>query len=406
MKKTNQTPVTLVRGANVFKKGQWQKTDFYISDSTFAFSTTATIKDTLKADGKYITPGFVEGHTHNLDRMYQKSMVNRYLSEGVTVIRNMTSKSRGVEKFRMYLESVPSPRVLYANWGFTSTLGHPFMAYEPYVLGLRDRSQFDKYSEKLDTSRKDLYNSYAFVDSIPQLKEIWPKFLETDPDLVKIYYFNEDQIQSRQKGAYGLRLEVAKALIDSAHVDKLKVHAHIGTTQEFEKMLNAGIDGFAHTPEFRWDGDSASLEDYYLPDDLLKKAAQKEVILNPTAALNYSKHAGDTSILMRVAQLQTDMIKRYRRFGGRIVPGTDIYGSTSEPIFTYYAKYIELPPRELVSIFTEEPTAAILPNKKIGKIEEAYEATFLIFDQEPFSNNTWEKPEQVYLKGKRVLLDE
>ena len=394
--------VTLVQGAKLFQNGQWAQKDFYIYDTIMKFKNTAPINDTVLADGKYITPGFVEGHTHNLDRAWQRSYVDKYLSEGITVVRNMTSKSNGVAKFREYLQTRPSPRVLYANWGFTSTLGHPFMAYEPYTIGLRNREDFKKNSKRLDTSRVDLYNSYAFVDSISQLKDIWPRYLKTDPDLVKIYYFNEDGIKSRKKGTYGLKYEVAKAIIDSAHAADLKVHAHIGNAEEFEKMLDAGVDGFAHTPEFSWEGDSNNLSKYYLTDDMLRKASEKNAILNPTATINYARNKNDSILLQKIADLQTDMIKRYRALGGSIVPGTDFFAQTSQPLLDYYAKYIDLPADELVSIFTEEATEALFNDPNFGKLESGSEATFLIFDEKPFSNETWKKPKTVFLKGEKV----
>jgi hypothetical protein len=395
-------PVTLVKGGYVFQNGQWSQKDFYIKDQVLRFSSDNLIKDTLDAKGRYITPGFVDGHTHNLDRRYQHRLVNQYLSEGVLLVRNMTSKSKGVEAFRKHLDTVPSPRVLYSNWGFTSTLGHPFTAYEPYILGFYTPKEMKENAKTLMNSRKDLYNSYAFVDSIPQLKAIWPKFLETNPDLVKIYYFNEKDIETRNMGTYGLRYEVAKAIIDSAHQAGLKVHAHIGTAQEFEKMLDAGVDGFAHTPGFSWRGDSTNLSQYYLTDKMLKKASERDVILNPTAVINYARNKNDEMLLKKVAELQTDMIKRYRAYGGTIVPGTDKFGSTSKPMLDYYAQYINLPADDLVSIFTEEATEALLPDEKTGKLQEDYEASFLIFDQKPFENKTWNAPESVYLKGKKV----
>ena len=396
----NNQPVVHVKGAQIFQDSEWKVADFFIQDSTITFQKKSTVKKTIDATGKYITPGFVEGHTHNLDRMWQKSYVEKYLKEGIMVVRNMTSKSKGTKKFRKYLDTIQSPRVLYANWGFTSTLGHPFTAYEPYVLGLNTPKKIKENAEKLRSSRKELYNAYAFVDSISQLKEIWPKYLKTNPDLTKIYYFNEEGIEAKKMGTYGLRFKVAKAIIDSAHAYNLKVHAHIGNEQEFEKMLDAGVDGFAHTPEFNWSGDSTNLSQYYLTDQVLKKASERDVILNPTAAINYAKNKNDSITLQKVADLQTDMIKRFRNFGGIILPGTDFFGQTSKPVLDYYAKYIDLPPNELVSIFTEEATRAVLPDVKTGKLIEGYEASFLIFENKPFENKSWEKPQQVYLKGK------
>ena len=240
------------------------------------------------------------------------------------------------------------------------------------------------------------------MDSIPQLKKIWPRFLETNPNLVKIYYFNEDKIETREKGTYGLRYEVAQAIIDSAHAANLKVHAHIGTAQELEKMVDAGVDGFAHTPGYQWNGDSTQLEKYYLDDQLLQKSADQNVILNPTAIFNLFNNKNDSIAINQVATLQTDMIRRYREMGGTIVPGLDMFASTSEKLFDYYANYINLPPEEKVSIFTEEATEALLPDVKTGKLKENYEASFLIFDKQPFADKIWEKPEKVFLKGKKV----
>jgi len=396
----NRISVTWVKNGYLFKNGTWKKTNFYFDKDSLTFSEHVSIIDTIDVKGKYITPGFVEGHTHNLDRSYQHNLVNQYLSEGIMVVRNMTSKSKGVKAFRKHIDTVPSPRVLYSNWGFTSTLGHPFTAYEPYILGFYTPKKIKENAKELMNSRKDLFNSYAFVDSISQLKEIWPKFLKTNPDFVKIYYFNEKGIETRKMGTYGLKYEVAKAIIDSAHAYDLEVHAHIGNTQEFEKMLDAGVDGFAHTPGFSWEGDSTNLSEYYLTDKMLKKAAERDVILNPTALINYVKNNNDSILLKKVAALQTDMIKRYRKFGGTIVPGADWFNQTSQPMLDYYAEYIDLPANEIVSIFTEEATEAILPDVKTGKLKDGYEASFLIFDKKPFENKSWEKPEQVYLKGK------
>ena len=396
----NRISVTWVKNGYLFKNGTWKKTNFYFDKDSLTFSEHVSIIDTIDVKGKYITPGFVEGHTHNLDRSYQHNLVNQYLSEGIMVVRNMTSKSKGVKAFRKHIDTVPSPRILYSNWGFTSTLGHPFTAYEPYILGFYTPKKIKENAKELMNSRKDLFNSYAFVDSISQLKEIWPKFLKTNPDFVKIYYFNEKGIETRKMGTYGLKYEVAKAIIDSAHAYDLEVHAHIGNTQEFEKMLDAGVDGFAHTPGFSWEGDSTNLSEYYLTDKMLKKAAERDVILNPTALINYVKNNNDSILLKKVAALQTDMIKRYRKFGGTIVPGADWFNQTSQPMLDYYAEYIDLPANEIVSIFTEEATEAILPDVKTGKLKDGYEASFLIFDKKPFENKSWEKPEQVYLKGK------
>lgn len=209
--------VTRVEGATLRVDGQWVRRDFFIVDDTIRWRADRTAEDTLRFPGHYITPGFADAHTHNLDRSWQRSYVDRYLSEGTLVVKNLTAKSEGARAFRAYMKDRPSPTVRHANWGFTSTLGHLFMAYEPYAMGLNDPSTWQAQADSIAQSRVDLYNAYAFVDSVAQLESIWSRFLETDPDVVKIYYFNKEGIEKQRMGRHGLRREVAEAIIDSAH---------------------------------------------------------------------------------------------------------------------------------------------------------------------------------------------
>jgi imidazolonepropionase-like amidohydrolase len=397
--------VTRVEGATLRVEGQWVERDFFIVDDTIRWRTDREPGDTLRLPGRYVTPGFADAHTHNLDRAWQQRFVDSYLSEGTLVVQNLTSKSDGVREFRAFMEGRPSPKVRYANWGFTSTLGHPFMAYEPYTMGL-DRSTWDEKADTIAQSRIDLYNSYAFVDSVDQLESVWPRFLETEPDLVKIYYFNEGQIEANIEnqvmGQHGLRRAVAAAIIDSAHAAGLEVYAHVETRSDFEAMLDDGVDGIAHMPGYSWGGDSTTVNTYDLPDAVLQSAARQDVVIVPTAALNAYTNRNDSTALRAAAAFQTDLIRRYRQMGGAIAPGSDIFGSTGEPVYTYYAKHIGLGPGEKLDLLTTEATEAILPDMQTGRIADGYEASFLVFRERPFASGQWTRPAQVYLRGAKV----
>jgi len=394
--------ITLVEGATLRVDGQWVQRDFFIANGTIRWSVDRAADDTLRFPGHYITPGLADAHTHNLDRSWQRSYVDRYLSEGTLVVQNLTAKSEGARAFRAYMEDIPSPTVRYANWGFTSTLGHPFLAYEPYAMGLNDPSTWQAQADSIAQSRIDLYNSYAFVDSVAQLASIWPRFLETDPNVVKIYYFNEDEIKEQVMGNHGLRHEVAEAIIDSAHAHGLNVYAHVETRRDVERMLDADVDGFAHMPGYGWDGDSTTVATYYLPDAVLERAARQNVTIIPTATLNAYSNQGDTTAFQAAADLQTDLIRRYRQLGGSIAAGSDVFASTGTVMYSYYAEHIDLPPDEKLDLLTTETTKAILPDVSTGRIAEGYAASFLVFRDRPFASDRWRKPSHVYLRGEKV----
>jgi imidazolonepropionase-like amidohydrolase len=237
---------------------------------------------------------------------------------------------------------------------------------------------------------------------VSQLQTIWPKFLETNPDHVKIYYFNEEGIDDQVPGNHGLRLPVAKAIIDSAYASGLRVFAHVETRKDFETMVDAGVDGFAHMPGYFWSGDTKTYDTYYLPDALLQKAADNNVVIIPTAALNGFRNRNDEAAFNVAVTFQNDLISRYRAMGGTIAAGTDVFAQTAGILYSYYAEHIDLPAGEKLDLLTTETTRVILPDIQTGRISDGYKADFLVFSKKPFESGSWEKPEYVYFEGRLV----
>ena len=82
----------LVNNATIFRDHKWEKQDFYIVDGAIRYEITGTPSDTIDLKGKYITPGFADGHTHNLDRTWQEYLINQYLSEGTLIHSKLNLK--------------------------------------------------------------------------------------------------------------------------------------------------------------------------------------------------------------------------------------------------------------------------------------------------------------------------
>lgn len=88
--------------------------------------------------------------------------------------------------------------------------------------------------------------------------------------------------------------------------------------------------------------------------------------------------------------------------GGPIAAGSDVFASTGEVMYTYYAEHIDLPPDEKLDLLTTETTKAILPDVPTGRIADGYAASFLVFRERPFASDRWRKPAHVYLNGENV----
>ena len=373
-----------MKGGSIFREGEFEKTDFYVVDGKFSLEKPAQIDSTISIENKYVIPPFGEAHTHNLDRQWQMSFLpSQYASEGTIYVQNLTSKLKGTKALRPYFEKDSTIDVTYAHQGLSTTLGHPFMAYEPFAMGI----EYGTWAENMDSIRKsrlDENNAYIFIDSEQDLKSKLPGFFDESPDVVKIYLLDSQNYEENSKdsiiGDHGLPLDLARKIIKESHDRGLKVYAHIETAYDFEQGIKAGVDYFAHMPGYGWDGDPATQEKYFVPDSILELAAEKQIGVVPTvgAAMGYP-----TVDSLAKRSLVRDFLRRFKSKKGQILIGADSFNKT---LFGEIQAFIEMDVydnKELLAILCYDTPKAIFPNRKIGKIEPGYEGSFIVLGKNP-----------------------
>ncbi len=164
LEKKKQDNLAFING-NVFDGEKFIKKNIYSVKGEITFLEPNELDSIIDVDNKYIIPPFGDAHTHNLDRVWQMSFLpKQYLAEGTFYILNLTSKLSGVQKNIEYFKKKNTIDVRFSHQGLTSTLGHPFMAYEPFVMNI----PYEKWQEKkeiIKESRLDENNSYIFLDN-------------------------------------------------------------------------------------------------------------------------------------------------------------------------------------------------------------------------------------------------
>ena len=376
-------------GSQIYESGQFVQKDFYVVNGIFKFSKPEKVDTIINLQYKFVIPPFGDAHTHNLDRPWQIGfMPKKYAREGTIYVLNLTSKLDGVKKVQKYFQSDSTIDVSYSLQGLTSTLGHPFMAYEPFSMGLN----YNDWKENIDsirTSRIDENNSYIFLDNEKDIEKKLPEFFNEKPDVVKIYLLHSEEYSERYEntelGDGGLSIEVAKKVIEEAHHKNLKVYAHIETAHDFEQAILAGVDYFAHMPGYGWDTKSDAKSIYYVKDSIIDLAVKNKVGIIPTIkpALDY---AGQDSI--QKSEFIKDFLTRYNKKGGKILIGSDIFNETLLPEIESFIRIGIFEPRELLNILCYETPRTIFPKRKIGVIEEGYEGSFLVLDNNPLIDPT------------------
>lgn len=391
-----------------FANGNWfdgksfKKRTFYSVSGVLTVKKPAKIDETVSLQNGFVIPPFADAHTHNLDGNFNlNNVIKAYLDEGTFYVQVLTNYASGAKIAKPFLNKPDSPDVVYANGGLTSTLGHPFLAYEPRALGFYNPADWNANMEKIKLGRKGENNVYWFFDSKSYVDEKWNQFLTQKPDVVKIYLLDAQNYETLAKngkaGDKGLSPEVAEYVVKKAHQAGLRVLAHIETANDFRLGLKIGVDGFAHAPYYGWDGREETRPKDDLTIEDIRLAAAKKVVVIPTAqmsrleATNYSDDGTQTldrERFARVVERQKRLFNQMRQNGVTIAFGSDYFGRTlGEELWYLYDNQI-FDNLTLLKIASEITPQTIFPNRKIGRLENGYEANFLVLKSDPITNFT------------------
>ena len=370
-----------------FNGSSFHKKVVYVVDGKLTSTKPIRIDTTINLNEGYVISPFGDAHTHNLDRQWQLAFLpQQYLDEGTFYAQCLTCKQDGANNARSYFDSDSTMDVLYSQQGITSTLGHPFLAYEPFEMGL-GYDEWEENMELIKSSRLDENNSYIFIDSVSQVDEKLQYLFDAKPDMAKIYLLDIENFEKNSKtgkaGLHGLSPEVARMVVAKIDSVGLPIYAHIETAGDFEFAIDIGIDVFAHMPGYNWDGGEEDEELYRVSDDLIKQAVKNNISLIPDVGVSLQQNSADS--LSKVEYIK-GLIRTYYDSGGKVLAGTDMFNATlSREIEALYSLRV-FSNTELLNILSKDTPQAMYPDRKIGELKDGYEASFLVLEENPLED--------------------
>lgn len=384
----------------------------YSSDGYFTDQEPSRIDSTVDLNRKFVIPPFGDAHTHNLEAPEQlNEMESKYIKDGIFYVQVLTNHASKVASFRDEFNKPETIDVMYANGGLTSTLGHPFVAFETSAMGLHWSAMFTQ-RDRVMQSRLVENDAYWFLDNPEEVQEKWDNIMATNPDLLKIYLIrtseHDDLINTNNMGNFGLSASTAQAIVTKAKERGLRVVAHVETAEDFRIGLDIGVDGFGHLPGYSWNAEAGS-EEYRLTDEDLRRAAQANVYVTPTVnfarvyATKYDKNgmsSVDDERLRIVNQFLKSELKRLHEAGITIAMGSDQQGETSLLELNYIHEELQIfDNATLLQMATYTTPQAIFPGRLIGKFENGYEASFLALDSNPLIH--WSALKEISMRIKQ-----
>jgi imidazolonepropionase-like amidohydrolase len=386
-----------------FSNGNWfdgksfNRQTFYSVNGVLTRRKPKHIDETVDLENKFVIPPFADAHTHNLDGTFNlERVVQAYLAEGTFYVQVLANHATGAQQARPLLNKPSTLDVVYANGMLTSTYGHPFMVYEPLAMGIYNPAEAYRKVPEVKKSRLAENNAYWFLDSRADVDAKWERILAAKPDLIKIGLLDAENygkyVQTGDTLTKGLSPEVAEYVVQKAHQAGLRVYAHIETANDFRLGLKIGVDGFAHAPYYgKTEGpikDDLSVED-------IKLAAKKRTIVIPTAqigraaATDYDAEGKPTFVeerFRRIVERQKRLFNLMWQSGVTLALGSDYYGRTLGEELWYLHDNRICDNLTLLRIATEITPQTIFPDRKIGRLRQGYEASFLVINGNPLED--------------------
>lgn len=351
-------------GASFVEKTMYAKNGMFVAEAPEGEVTAIDLK------GGYVLPPFGEAHNHNVDAGAAE-MIARYLREGIFYVKNPNS----LPSDRTTLgenDTINTPRsidVIFANGGLTTSDGHPIQIAQRLI----DNGYWDASDGE--------GGFYHTLDDVTELEAKWPRIIADKPDFIKTYLLYSEEFEKRRDDAEfnywkGLDPELLPAIVERAHADGLRVSTHVETATDFRNALDAGVDEINHMPGFR-PQEGYALSIYEISDADAELAAEKGVVVVTTLAGVHSQEVRD---------LHKRNLETLKEHGVKLAIGSDSHNQTSTIEANYLRRLEVFSNAELLRLWSTETAQAIFPERKLGRLEEGYEASFIVLEGDPIAD--------------------
>jgi hypothetical protein len=372
-----------------FVNGQWwngstyEKRTFYTVDGMLTSHQPAYLDQTIDLHGGFVIPPLAEGHNHWLEPSKVDDYNACYLADGVYYVRDMANIPFLVDQFRDKVNLPTRVDWVSAMTGFTGPGAHPADVIAQMVgLGILPKDwkpDYDKQADFVVRTEKDI-------------DERFPLLLEQHPAYVKAFLLFSDRYQENLNDPNvkpylrGMDPKLLPHLVKLAHAAGLKVIVHIYSAADFRNAVAAGVDELAHFPGDGY-GLMKSSEQFEITAEDAKAAAKAHVSVTTTISwLGKFKEKNSPSYEITRDQILIPNMKLLRAAGVRILIGSDEFRRDVVPELQSLRLLGMFSDAELLRMDTESTAQATFPNRKIGKLQDGYEANFLVLDRDPAAN--------------------
>ncbi len=377
----------------------------YSVGGIFRADAPARVDRTVDLTDRYIVPPFGDAHHHN----HTRERLLAFIDEGVFYVKNPANLPRELRSVRRFMNRPDRVDVRFAGGVFTAPGGHP--------IEIADRN-IELGTWKESDGEGGFYWALADLDDLARK---WAPFLQQPRDFVKTFLlYSEDYAVRRDDddfyGLKGLDPVLLSPIVERAHASGLTVSTHVETVADFRNAVAAGVDEINHLPGFRADPQILHREGfrrYKLQLRDARDAARAGIAVVTTLGgliegiqtiLEDPKTEQSTRRLALKVQRGTRRnLRALAKAGVRVLVGGDRFEETTLAEVRALAQLGVYDNAALLRMLSVVTPQAIFPDRRIGFLEEGYEASLLALEGNPLDDlSQLEHIEVRYKQGREI----
>ena len=381
-----------------FVNGQWfdgkrfRQQEFYVVEGKFTKKKPANIDEVVDLKNGFVVPPFADAHTHLFDGAYGlEDNIKKFLSDGVFYAKVQTNSRAGALSIKNKMNLPTSIDVAYAHGGLTSSFGHGVEVYEGLALFYRTGGFSPAEVQKVRASKSRENDAYYVLDTAEDVENKWPRIVAGKPDFIKLYLLSSEEHEQRIKrtdtvGDRGLDPKIIPLIVSKAKAAGLRVSAHVDTVFDYRVALQAGVNEMAHLPGYYIEMNDDTRK-YELTADDAKETARRGIWVIPAPVaydwFDPSNKDFKADVAARTDKVRAQNLRLLKQYKVKLAFGSDRYSNTPMADVLYLQKLGVFTNAELLKIWCEDTPQTIFPNRRIGKLQEGYEASFLVLNSNP-----------------------
>lgn len=376
---SGSSPNAALQNGHWFNGRGFVDATFYCVDGFYTKTRPQRIDTIIDLTGLYIVPPFAEAHNHNINggNRNNHKAIDKYLHDGVFYVKLPGNFYIGKEEQLQLGINTPASIDVAMSQGasFTCTGGHPYTLAEDVWL------KFGYARGPVDSLNG---RRFFTIDSKEEIDYKWKEAIRQQPDFIKTILWHSDEYNHRKGnkafyGQSGLNPEWLPAIVSRAHAAALRVSSHVNNAFDFHVAVIAGVDEINHLP-------LTGLQPISKQDACL--AAQRAVVVVTTCSAVLSLPPGivPKEKLEQLLQIQRINLELLRDNGVTIAIGSDNPLDSSVEEFELLRRLGIFDNASLLKMWTENTPATIFPARKIGRLAQGYEASFLALEGNPLED--------------------